>query len=105
MSSRSSQIVAASMVNIAGNVVLSALKLTIGLICNSIAITLDAVNNLTDTLSSIVTIGGTKIAERRANSKHPFGYGRFDAVADFEQKDPEALRRELVAECEAALPD
>lgn len=81
MRSRSSEIVRASTVNIAGNIVLSAFKMAIGLISNSIAITLDAVNNLTDVLSSVVAIGGAKLADRHANSKHPFGYGRMEHIA------------------------
>ncbi|MBP3894737.1 MAG: cation diffusion facilitator family transporter [Atopobiaceae bacterium] len=81
MESRSDRIIRASAVNIAGNLLLSAFKLAIGLISNSIAITVDAVNNTTDALSSIVAIGGAKLAQRHPNNKHPFGYGRMEYIS------------------------
>ncbi|MBQ8905396.1 MAG: cation transporter [Ruminococcus sp.] len=63
------------------NVFLFAVKLTIGLLMNSIAIISDAVNNLSDTGSSIVTIIGTKLANRHADKEHPFGHGRMEYVS------------------------
>lgn len=45
----------------------------VGLISNSIAIVLDAVNNLSDALSSLITIVGTKLSSKRPNKKHPYG--------------------------------
>lgn len=57
---------------------LVAFKAAIGLITNSIAILLDAVNNFSDALSSIITIIGTKLANRRPDKKHPYGYGRIE---------------------------
>ena len=55
-------IVKTSVIGILVNLILVAFKATIGIMVNSIAITLDAVNNLTDALSSIITIIGTKLA-------------------------------------------
>lgn len=63
------------------NVLLFGVKLTIGLLMNSIAIISDAVNNLSDTGSSVVTIIGTKLANRHADKEHPFGHGRMEYVS------------------------
>ena len=79
--SRDQQIVRVSYVGIGGNVVLAALKATIGVLTGSIAIALDAVNNLSDALSSLITIIGTKLASRPADRKHPFGYGRVEYLS------------------------
>ena len=57
---------------------LVAFKLVIGFFSHSIAIILDGVNNATDALSSIITIVGTKLAARRPDRHHPFGYGRIE---------------------------
>ena len=73
---RDVQIVRTSIVGIVANVALAAFKAIVGLLSNSIAIVLDAVNNLSDALSSIITIVGTRIASRRADRKHPYGHGR-----------------------------
>ncbi|MEC4272799.1 cation diffusion facilitator family transporter [Adlercreutzia sp. R25] len=75
---RERAIVKASFVGIAGNMLLVVFKLIVGFMSNSIAIILDAVNNATDALSSIVTIVGTKLADMRPNRRHPFGYGRIE---------------------------
>lgn len=75
---REHKIVLASIWAIVGNGVLVVAKLIVGLMANSIAIILDAVNNATDALSSIITIIGTKLAGRRPTRKHPFGFGRIE---------------------------
>lgn len=75
---RNKKIVKTSIIGIITNIVLVAFKATIGLIVNSIAIILDAVNNLTDAVSSIVTIVGTKLANRQPDKKHPYGHGRIE---------------------------
>ena len=69
-------IVRTSMIGIGVNILLVAFKMTVGLLSHSIAIVLDAVNNLTDAFSSIVTIIGTKLAGKPADRKHPYGHGR-----------------------------
>lgn len=69
-------IVRTSAVGIAANVLLAGFKAVIGLLSNSIAIVLDAVNNLSDALSSVITIIGTRIAGRKPDKEHPFGHGR-----------------------------
>lgn len=75
---REREIVRASVYGIAGNLLLVAFKLAVGFVSHSIAIILDGVNNATDALSSIVTIVGTKLAGRRPDRRHPFGYGRVE---------------------------
>lgn len=65
-----------SVKGILGNAVLVGFKIFVGFASNSIAIILDAVNNLTDVLSSVLTIIGTKLASKRADKEHPFGHGR-----------------------------
>ena len=71
-------IVKTSIIGIGVNLILVAFKATIGIMVNSIAITLDAVNNLTDALSSIITIIGTKLAGKNPDKNHPYGYGRIE---------------------------
>ena len=73
---RTGQIIRVSLVGIIANVLLSAAKAVFGLLANSIAIVLDAVNNLTDALSSVITIIGTWLAGKRPDKKHPYGHGR-----------------------------
>lgn len=76
--SRDAQIVRTSLVGIVANVLLAAFKAAVGLLSNSIAIVLDAVNNLSDAASSLITIIGTKLAGKRPDRKHPYGYGRIE---------------------------
>ena len=75
---RQEKIVRTSIIGIVVNLILVAFKATIGILVNSIAITLDAVNNLTDALSSIITIIGTKLAGKAPDKDHPYGYGRIE---------------------------
>ena len=75
---RSRQIVKVSVVGIVTNALLAIFKAAVGLLANSIAIVLDAVNNLSDALSSIITIVGTKLANKAPDRKHPHGYGRLE---------------------------
>ncbi len=77
---RERAIVRASFVGIFGNLALTLFKFIVGFASHSIAIILDGVNNATDALSSIVTIVGTKLAGRRPNRSHPFGFGRLEYV-------------------------
>ena len=75
---RNRGITLASIKGIIGNIVLVIFKMIVGLASNSIAIILDAVNNLTDVLSSVLTIVGTKLAAKGADKEHPFGHGRIE---------------------------
>ncbi len=75
---RSKQIIRTSILGIVANVLLAAFKAAVGLVAGSIAIIMDAVNNLTDALSSVITIIGTKLSERPPDRQHPFGHGRIE---------------------------
>ena len=75
---RSKEIIRTSVIGIVANVLLASFKAVVGLLANSVAVVLDAVNNLSDALSSVITIIGTKLSMRPADSKHPFGYGRVE---------------------------
>ncbi len=79
--SRDKVIVRTSVIGILANVFLAAFKAVIGLSSNSIAIVMDAVNNLSDAASSVITIVGTKLAGKEADKKHPFGYGRIEYLS------------------------
>ena len=75
---RQEKIIKTSIIGIVVNLILVAFKAFVGIVTNSIAITLDAVNNLTDALSSIITIIGAKLAHRPPDKNHPYGYGRIE---------------------------
>lgn len=75
---REKKITQTSVTGIIANLFLAGFKAFVGLLSNSIAIVLDAVNNLTDALSSVITIAGVKLAKRRPDNDHPFGHGRVE---------------------------
>ena len=75
---RTKKIVKVSLIGIIGNIILVGFKAFIGFLAGSVSIILDAVNNLTDALSSVVTIIGTKLASKKPDKKHPYGYGRIE---------------------------
>lgn len=79
-SERETAIVRTSAIGIAANVALAAFKAAVGILSNSIAVTLDAVNNLSDAISSIITIVGTKLSNKKADREHPFGHGRIEYI-------------------------
>lgn len=79
--SREQKIVKVSIVGIVTNVFLAVFKAMMGLLSGSIAIVMDAVNNLSDALSSVITIVGTKLAGKPADKKHPYGYGRIEHLS------------------------
>lgn len=78
---REKAIVKTSLIGIITNVFLAGFKAAVGLIANSIAVTLDAVNNLSDALSSVITIIGAKLGAKTPNQKHPLGYGRIEYLS------------------------
>ena len=71
----------ASVVGIFCNVLLFSVKLAIGLILSSLAVTADAFNNLSDAASSIISFIGVKMAGKPADAEHPFGHGRIEYIA------------------------
>ena len=78
---RNKIIIKTSIIGILTNVILAAFKAVVGVVSNSIAVILDAVNNLSDALSSIITIVGTKLAGKLPDKKHPLGYGRIEYLS------------------------
>lgn len=78
---RERAIIRTSMIGVGTNVMLAVFKAIIGVISNSIAITLDAVNNISDALSSVITIIGTKLGAKEPDSEHPLGHGRIEYIS------------------------
>ncbi len=78
---RDKTIIRTSIIGIIANAFLAGFKAAVGILSNSIAITLDAVNNLSDAGSSLVTIIGTKLAGKQPDKKHPWGYGRIEYLS------------------------
>ena len=70
-----------SVIGIVTNVLLAAFKAAVGFAVNSIAVILDAVNNLSDALSSVITIVGAKLSVKLPDKKHPLGYGRIEYLS------------------------
>ena len=81
MQGRDKTIIRTSIIGIAANVLLAAFKAAVGLISHSIAVILDAVNNLSDALSSVITIIGAKLAGKAPDRKHPLGHGRAEYLS------------------------
>ncbi len=75
---RSQQIIKTSVVGVVTNVLLAAFKAAVGALAHSFAIVMDAVNNLSDALSSVITIVGTKLSQKPADRDHPYGHGRVE---------------------------
>ena len=80
-SNREKTIVKTSIIGIVTNLLLVGFKAFVGLVSNSIAVILDAVNNLSDALSSVVTIVGAKLGAKQPDKKHPLGYGRIEYLS------------------------
>lgn len=77
---REKTIIRTSIIGILGNILLVGFKATVGFIAGSISIIMDALNNLTDALSSVITIIGTKLSNKKPDRKHPFGHGRVEYI-------------------------
>lgn len=71
-----------SILGVIVNLALFVIKYLIGIATYSLAITADAFNNLFDSLSSLISFFGFKIAAKPADQKHPFGHGRFEKIAE-----------------------
>ena len=76
-------VIRTSVISILSNIFLSGFKAFVGLLANSIAIISDSINNLTDALSSIITIIGTKLAGKAPDKEHPYGHGRIEYISSF----------------------
>ena len=78
---RDQVIIRTSIIGILANLLLVAFKAFVGIVSNSIAVILDAVNNLSDALSSIITIVGAKLSGKLPDKQHPLGYGRIEYLS------------------------
>lgn len=76
-------VIRTSAISIIANFILVGFKALVGFMSNSIAIITDAINNLSDALSSIITVIGTKLAGKAPDRKHPYGYGRIEYMTAF----------------------
>lgn len=68
-------------VGILCNLLLAALKLAVGILSGSVSVTADALNNFSDAVSSVVTLIGFRLAERPADSEHPYGHARYEYLS------------------------
>ena len=73
--------VVSGIVGIMCNIILCISKFIIGIISNSVSIMADGINNLSDASSNIVTILGTKLANKPVDAEHPFGHGRIEYIS------------------------
>ncbi|ABX43932.1 cation diffusion facilitator family transporter [Lachnoclostridium phytofermentans] len=78
---RTSYGILASIVGVISNLILFLCKFTIGLLINSISVTADAFNNLSDSASSLISLVGVKLASKPADKEHPFGHGRYEYIS------------------------
>lgn len=78
---RTKSIVRTGIIGIVANILLSVFKAVVGIVSHSVAITMDAVNNLSDAFSSVITIVGAKLSAKEPDRKHPFGYGRIEYLS------------------------
>ena len=80
MQNRSKKIIQTSIIGIITNLGLVVMKALVGFFANSISIIMDALNNLSDVLSSTITVIGTKLSQKKPDAKHPYGHGRIEYV-------------------------
>ena len=78
---REKVIIHTSLTGIIANLFLVGFKMAVGFVSGSIAVILDAINNLSDALSSIITIIGIRLAAKKPDAKHPMGYGRVEYLS------------------------
>ena len=81
LENRDAVIIRTSIIGIIANIFLAGFKAAVGILSNSIAVILDAINNLSDALSSVITIVGTKLSNKKPDKKHPLGYGRIEYLS------------------------
>ena len=80
MQNRSKKIIQTSIIGIITNLGLVVMKALVGFFANSISIIMDALNNLSDVLSSTITVIGTKLSQKKPDAEHPYGHGRIEYV-------------------------
>lgn len=81
-STREGVVSATSILSIVVNISVALLKVIVGILASSIAIISEGINNATDALSSLLTLVGIKLANRKPDKKHPFGYGRVEYITN-----------------------
>ena len=81
--SRNSIIIRTSWLGIIANVLMATVKIVIGFLTSSIAIISEGVNNATDSLTAIIALIGTKLANKHPDKNHPFGYKRIEYLTGF----------------------
>ncbi len=81
LQNRNKTIIVTSIIGIAANIFLAAFKAFVGFLSRSVAIETDALNNLSDAASSIITIVGTYLAGKEPDKQHPFGHGRAEYLS------------------------
>lgn len=77
-SEREKKITQTGILGILANVALAVGKAIVGLIAGALSIVLDAINNLSDAISSVITIIGVKLSKKKPTKKHPYGFGRIE---------------------------
>ncbi|MBQ6149112.1 MAG: cation transporter [Oscillospiraceae bacterium] len=80
---RSAGIIKYNLLGIAMNLLLAVMKITTGLMINAHAVILDGINSFSDMASSAVAIMSARLAGKRSNSSHPFGFGRIEYLSSF----------------------
>ena len=78
---RSAGIIKYNLLGIAMNLLLAVMKITTGLMINAHAVILDGINSFSDMASSAVAIMSARLAGKRSNSSHPFGFGRIEYLS------------------------
>ncbi len=81
MELRHKQIIRASWVSIAGNAILSVMKITVGMLAGSMAVVADGVDSASDILTSVITLITAHIMSRPPDIRYPYGYERADTIA------------------------
>ena len=81
-STREGVVSATSILSIVVNISVALLKVIVGILASSIAIISEGINNAADALSSLLTLVGIKLANRKPDKKHPFGYGRVEYITN-----------------------
>lgn len=75
--------VLAGIVGICCNIFLSVIKLVVGILSHSVSIAGDAVNNLSDSVSSVITLVSFRLSGKKADREHPYGHGRIEYISGF----------------------
>ncbi len=81
MGNRLKEVIKVSVIGVIANLILVGFKAFVGIVSGSISIVSDALNNLSDAISSAVTIVGMLLAGKRPDKNHPYGYGKIEHIS------------------------